>query len=210
MCDTCRQQPIFGIRWKCAECSNYDLCSVCYHSDKHNPRHRFYRITTIGCERYCHGRAHILLAVVWRLSFFNHILISRMGRGKRVCNIYLSNKTCNLLGYSCHQLNEQTLLTLPSQTHFIGLLYFRHRANKMIHSQGSSGAKTEEQEDWHPGHLSRGQSGARRGLAVGGPGRGQREAGESVRDPGLVCSFTPLCCLCDMGQRGQEPVPSGI
>ncbi|KAG0722074.1 E3 ubiquitin-protein ligase MIB1 [Chionoecetes opilio] len=51
MCDTCRQQPIFGIRWKCAECSNYDLCSVCYHSDKHNPRHRFYRITTIGCER---------------------------------------------------------------------------------------------------------------------------------------------------------------
>lgn len=51
MCDTCRQQPIFGIRWKCAECSNYDLCSVCYHSDKHSPRHRFYRITTIGCER---------------------------------------------------------------------------------------------------------------------------------------------------------------
>ncbi|CAG4944445.1 unnamed protein product [Colias eurytheme] len=51
MCDTCRQQPIFGIRWKCAECSNYDLCSVCYHGDKHNLRHRFYRISAPGTER---------------------------------------------------------------------------------------------------------------------------------------------------------------
>ncbi|GAB1601619.1 E3 ubiquitin-protein ligase MIB1-like isoform X2 [Argonauta hians] len=51
MCDTCRQQPIFGIRWKCAECANYDLCSLCYHADKHNMRHRFYRITTPGSER---------------------------------------------------------------------------------------------------------------------------------------------------------------
>ena len=44
MCDTCRQQPIHGIRWKCAECINYDLCSTCYMSDKHHLRHRFYRI----------------------------------------------------------------------------------------------------------------------------------------------------------------------
>jgi len=51
MCDTCRQQPIFGIRWKCAECTNYDLCSICYHGDKHHLRHRFYRITTVGSER---------------------------------------------------------------------------------------------------------------------------------------------------------------
>lgn len=51
MCDTCRQQPIFGIRWKCAECSNYDLCSVCYHGDKHHLRHRFYRITMPAGER---------------------------------------------------------------------------------------------------------------------------------------------------------------
>uniref|UniRef100_A0A1B0GCN7 RING-type E3 ubiquitin transferase n=1 Tax=Glossina morsitans morsitans TaxID=37546 RepID=A0A1B0GCN7_GLOMM len=51
MCDTCRQQPIFGIRWKCAECVNYDLCSICYHGDKHHLRHRFYRIATPGGER---------------------------------------------------------------------------------------------------------------------------------------------------------------
>ncbi|XP_023320486.1 E3 ubiquitin-protein ligase MIB1 isoform X2 [Eurytemora carolleeae] len=51
MCDTCRQQPIFGIRWKCGECTNYDLCSFCYHGDKHHLRHRFYRIATVGSER---------------------------------------------------------------------------------------------------------------------------------------------------------------
>ena len=50
MCDSCHQQPIYGIRWKCAECANYDLCSICYHSDKHHLRHRFYRITTPGTE----------------------------------------------------------------------------------------------------------------------------------------------------------------
>lgn len=52
MCDPCRQQPIFGIRWKCADCANYDLCSICYHADKHSLRHRFYRITLPFSERY--------------------------------------------------------------------------------------------------------------------------------------------------------------
>lgn len=51
MCDTCRQQPIFGIRWKCAECANYDLCSICYHGDKHHTRHKFFRIYVPGGER---------------------------------------------------------------------------------------------------------------------------------------------------------------
>ncbi|XP_055613613.1 E3 ubiquitin-protein ligase mind-bomb [Uranotaenia lowii] len=51
MCDTCRQTPIFGIRWKCAECTNYDLCSICYHGDKHHLRHRFHRISTPGGEK---------------------------------------------------------------------------------------------------------------------------------------------------------------
>lgn len=51
MCDTCKQSPIFGIRWKCLECSNYDLCSICYHGEKHNTRHHFYRILTPGSQR---------------------------------------------------------------------------------------------------------------------------------------------------------------
>ncbi len=51
MCDCCKQSPIYGIRWKCAECVNFDLCSLCYHGDKHNIRHRFYRITVPAAER---------------------------------------------------------------------------------------------------------------------------------------------------------------
>lgn len=51
MCDSCRQQPIFGIRWKCAECVNFDLCSLCYHGERHNSRHRFYRILAPGHDR---------------------------------------------------------------------------------------------------------------------------------------------------------------
>lgn len=51
MCDFCRQSPIFGIRWKCAECINYDLCSMCYHGDRHNLRHKFERILSPGSER---------------------------------------------------------------------------------------------------------------------------------------------------------------
>ena len=51
LCDSCRQQPIFGIRWKCAECSNFDLCSLCYHGERHNLRHQFYRILAPGQER---------------------------------------------------------------------------------------------------------------------------------------------------------------
>lgn len=65
MCDTCRQQPIFGIRWKCAECSNYDLCSICYHGDKHHLRHRFYRITTPGSERFGFNLSILLFVLTW-------------------------------------------------------------------------------------------------------------------------------------------------
>lgn len=52
MCDFCRQSPIFGIRWKCGDCNNYDLCSICYHGDKHNLKHRFFRILNPGSNRF--------------------------------------------------------------------------------------------------------------------------------------------------------------
>uniref|UniRef100_A0A915J104 Uncharacterized protein n=1 Tax=Romanomermis culicivorax TaxID=13658 RepID=A0A915J104_ROMCU len=52
VCDVCQQQPVYGIRWKCAECTNYDLCSACYHADKHNLRHRFYRIASPTAKKY--------------------------------------------------------------------------------------------------------------------------------------------------------------
>ncbi|KAH9406032.1 E3 ubiquitin-protein ligase mib1 [Tyrophagus putrescentiae] len=45
ICDSCHHRAgIFGIRWQCAVCINYDLCSQCYHTDQHNVKHHFYRI----------------------------------------------------------------------------------------------------------------------------------------------------------------------
>lgn len=56
-CSACRQTPIIGHRYKCINCppkptngtdqksytgdSSVDLCSMCYHGEKHNVRHRF-------------------------------------------------------------------------------------------------------------------------------------------------------------------------
>lgn len=56
-CDSCQINPIIGIRWACADCliqdnTNYNLCSKCYHDDKHQLRHRFYRIITPISEKY--------------------------------------------------------------------------------------------------------------------------------------------------------------
>ncbi|XP_033639192.1 E3 ubiquitin-protein ligase MIB1-like [Asterias rubens] len=45
-CDCCGQDGILGIRWKCRQCGDYDLCHSCYHRDKHNLQHPFSRIDT--------------------------------------------------------------------------------------------------------------------------------------------------------------------
>ena len=43
-CDNCRCQPVYGIRWKCAKCYDFDLCTKCYMSDKHSVDHEFVRV----------------------------------------------------------------------------------------------------------------------------------------------------------------------
>jgi len=40
ICNGCMQK-IIGIRWKCAMCSDYDLCSGCYDKRTHNLEHLF-------------------------------------------------------------------------------------------------------------------------------------------------------------------------
>lgn len=58
ICDGCNKSPIVGIRWKCSECRNYDLCTECLKKEVHKetghqfieityPRHRFGR----RCEK---------------------------------------------------------------------------------------------------------------------------------------------------------------
>ena len=64
-CDSCLQEPIYGIRWICADCminksenastctnQTIDLCSKCYHNDKHDLKHRFYRMLVPNSEKY--------------------------------------------------------------------------------------------------------------------------------------------------------------
>ena len=43
-CDGCNQDPIVGFRWRCFNCPNYDLCTMCYMTDIHDTNHRFERI----------------------------------------------------------------------------------------------------------------------------------------------------------------------
>ncbi len=56
-CEGCSAEPISGIRWACADClvsqnCNVNLCSKCYHDDKHNLKHQFYRVLTPTTEKF--------------------------------------------------------------------------------------------------------------------------------------------------------------
>ncbi|XP_015600108.1 E3 ubiquitin-protein ligase MIB2 [Cephus cinctus] len=46
ICDGCKKHGIVGIRWKCAQCFDYDLCTQCYMSDIHDLSHTFQRFQT--------------------------------------------------------------------------------------------------------------------------------------------------------------------
>ncbi|KOC64396.1 E3 ubiquitin-protein ligase MIB2 [Habropoda laboriosa] len=46
ICDGCKRHGIIGIRWKCIQCCDYDLCTQCYMADVHNLSHCFERFQT--------------------------------------------------------------------------------------------------------------------------------------------------------------------
>ncbi|XP_033337501.2 E3 ubiquitin-protein ligase mind bomb 2 isoform X2 [Megalopta genalis] len=46
ICDGCKRHGIIGIRWKCAHCPDYDLCTQCYMADMHDLSHTFQRFQT--------------------------------------------------------------------------------------------------------------------------------------------------------------------
>ena len=43
VCDSCRENGIQGMRWKCMKCYDFDLCTVCYMAGKHDLTHSFHR-----------------------------------------------------------------------------------------------------------------------------------------------------------------------
>lgn len=47
-CDGCTKSQIHGVRYKCAECSDYDLCQTCYQGGKLHRIHAFKKIARVG------------------------------------------------------------------------------------------------------------------------------------------------------------------
>lgn len=45
-CDICGEKGIHGLRWKCCDCHDFDMCSPCYMADKHDLKHAFVRVDT--------------------------------------------------------------------------------------------------------------------------------------------------------------------
>lgn len=53
ICDGCHKKGISGLRFKCTRCFDFDLCLLCYMSDKHDLSHVFQRFDThnsVGVE----------------------------------------------------------------------------------------------------------------------------------------------------------------
>lgn len=48
-CDSCGKEEIRGTRFKCSECPNFDLCTLCYGSNRHG-EHAFLQIDRVGCK----------------------------------------------------------------------------------------------------------------------------------------------------------------
>lgn len=72
VCDGCSSAPLYGIRWKCSDCPDVNLCSPCYHGDRHNLRHRFVRIAMPNSQRCTHRTA------VYCLIFNNCVYLGRV------------------------------------------------------------------------------------------------------------------------------------
>ncbi|XP_046381864.2 E3 ubiquitin-protein ligase mind-bomb-like [Haliotis rufescens] len=45
-CDGCGEDNIAGMRWKCSQCTDFDLCTLCYNTERHATDHAFLRCLT--------------------------------------------------------------------------------------------------------------------------------------------------------------------
>ena len=44
ICNACQRSPVIGVRYKCANCLDYDICEACEPKDHHDPAHVFVKI----------------------------------------------------------------------------------------------------------------------------------------------------------------------
>lgn len=52
ICDGCKKSGLAGIRFRCVQCANFDLCSSCYGDDVHDLSHEFIRYQTANSAGY--------------------------------------------------------------------------------------------------------------------------------------------------------------
>lgn len=50
ICNECKSEGFFGIRYKCLQCVNVDLCLQCYMTDHHDLTHKFQMFQTQNCS----------------------------------------------------------------------------------------------------------------------------------------------------------------
>jgi len=142
ICDSCNKR-IVGVRFKCTDCPDYDLCGECEPKAKtvHNAVHNFVKMET-GVRRGCH----------WRQGGWQH---GRRGRGCEAVQAS-ATETCST---SSSVLSESINLTsqlvtdvtvddgtrMPVKTRFLKTWRMRNNGNvawpegtKLTHVQGDS------------------------------------------------------------------------
>eukprot|EP00043_Microstomoeca_roanoka_P002700 m.39865 g.39865 ORF g.39865 m.39865 type:complete len:257 (-) comp11661_c0_seq4:1128-1898(-) len=74
-CNNCKASPIKGVRYKCANCADFDLCADCELLEVHNPKHVFIKLKTVVppqlnprkplCGQLYPGEPHAKEQIVW-------------------------------------------------------------------------------------------------------------------------------------------------
>jgi len=68
-CDICGSKNMLGTRWKCTVCDDYDLCDDCYHNDRHDLSHQFWRYDLPSTERSVSFSVFIVIPVTPIVTF---------------------------------------------------------------------------------------------------------------------------------------------
>lgn len=76
LCDGCGQTPLRGLRWKCAVCPDFDLCSACEAKGAHPAHHPMLKLHP-GAHAQQHGAGHGFGfgrggRCEWRRAFHGH------------------------------------------------------------------------------------------------------------------------------------------
>ncbi|CAL1544045.1 unnamed protein product [Lymnaea stagnalis] len=82
MCDSCMMEDIRGIRWKCSQCKNANLCSQCYSDDRHDISHQFLRYDSPDPKKIFKVRKRCESQKVQVMGIFPGATVSRVREGK--------------------------------------------------------------------------------------------------------------------------------